>query len=1341
MMVKKRYKILSWIFFSLCCIIAIFIILYSYTSVVDVVILRLLNMALQEGIDIKYSRLEGNLLGSIRLIDAKITFHDIVINVKTIQFSYSSTDLLDGKIIIETLVLDSPEIVMKSTSKNGTTEKEPVSPEMVSKAIDLSGFPHLIIDELIIRNGKFFFKNMGEIQNQVEKIQLESSIEVVADKVEFVIKYIKGHWIEKDINLDQLSFRLTGNKKRLTLNQLYISIDENEIFAHGEVELLPELRFLIFADTSTVQIPLIKKLFPDLPFQSGYMRFYLDYIGVPQDFTGQIFIESELDSLEFRTVSSKFDYHHGAFKLTDFKAYTNFGNISGEVLAAPLGKNSVDLYFENINLMRSTLLNVYTNVNGKLDLKFNSWNLSQISGAGFASLWNFELGKSLLDSLLLILEAKNGYWDLKYGSRLVVEQASQFFVQGKMSRDRILDCNFYTDNNNLDTLNSRLGLNLFGGLGSMNVKIYGPLNNPNISGNVLLDSLIYEDVMTYGIEGDFELAGILGERIGFLDLEMSSGIVVGVMITDGVVNLKIEHNTVHIDSTSFYNEDNYISLRGKVDRETELLDIQLYEFAFKYQDYRIYAEDTLKVFVLKDSLFVEDFVLHATGDGEIEIRGMLHFSAESGLAIYFRDIQLFPFNQFIQYKYPLAGLSEIAVQLTGYMDSLNVKTSLDIQDFTMAEYLIGNLNANFAYENGRFEIENFYFRHDSSSFFSLYGNLLIPENLSDTSKTSFGKGEQFNFTTEFANLELSDYPFFSEFNFPIAGNCSGKIELTGSKSLLSGNYQLTFRDIQYREYQFPFIQLTGDITPQFIRLKEADINFMQTQIKAWGEKAINWNLLEIENIFSDKQFSLSLSLKEDTLNFLNVLIPDVDVLYGDIDILFNLGGTVNNPQLGDGIVQISDGTLFLSKIENPITDLNVSADIKDNRIIIRKCRAKMIGEVEDKNLFKSITGTLLTPIRKLLYPSRDAGELNISGDINLSQFTHPRYNLKMKASQAYVNYFLENAKLVFSTNNLEISGRDTLFVQGDIRIHKGEVDLNLKESEKNLLISSSVRATPPYLEYLLGVEIPGNFYIRSGATFNSFDMMLSGDLRIIQEPKGLLEMNGTLNIPKGKYFQFEEFNIRDGRIEFINPKELPDLSLAAEKKKYGYLFRLNVEGNLNNPIKEIRIYDLASGEDVTHLYPETKDQIALLLFGITFDEIGSSAGSVALEKGGEVINQALISIIEREARRFIGLDEIRVESNESFINFSDLRLNQHSQSSMLSLGKYIMPNLYLEYKTQLGSSGSSPLGDGKTPQLGWEAGNIIYLEYRINRNWSISSLYAKQLSNKFKIDVSWRLNF
>lgn len=1341
---KKRYKIFLWTVLVLGVLLGVFIILYSYTGVVDKAILHVLNLATKKGIQIKYSSIEGNLVGSVKLRDVVVSSENFQMKCRSIQLRYSSIDLIDGNIIINSLLLDSPQILLKAsdqvTSEPGKEEVK-VTPQLVSQALDLSKFPDILIRDFFIKNGNFSVIREDKKLLQIDKIYLEAFGEINAKKVEFKLKYLKGWWKEKNIILEQLSFHLTGNKKRVTLNQLNILVEDTEIFAHGEIELLPKLRFLVFADTSTISFPLLRKVIPNFPYQQGFLRFYVDYIGVPKNFTGQCFLEGKLDSLQLSKVSLKYDFFQKTLILRDIEAFTNFGKIAGAIQAAPEGNNKISLKFSDINLNKPALTQSKTNIDGTLDIKFNTWHISKLSGTGLAHITDMRYGKIHFDTLFLNLDARDGYWDLREGSRLVVQQESRFFVQGDMTREQILNVHLLTDQNVLDTLNNRLGLDLFRGMGSMNVELFGPLKNPNILGTVLLDSLVVQGIRTYGVEGNFQVTEILGERQGFFDLELSGGLISDILITDGVVNLKLQHNTIHIDSTSFYNEDNYVTLKGILDYETDILNIFLYNFALKYQDYQIYATDTLETYYIDDSLFVENFVLNATGDGEIEVRGMLNFAGESGLAVYFKNIQLFPFNQFLRWRYSLEGLSEISILLSGMPDSLYIESILDVENFILANDRIGDLEASFVYDNGRYKIDQFYFARDAQTFFSLKGALILPEDFSDTTKVHVAQDETLRLLMEFANIELSDYPFFKEFNFPVTGKFGGKLNIDGTISDFEGSYQVTGKNIQYRDFEFPSITVDGFVTPKNIAILNSEINFMETIIKARGEKRILWDYKNLSGIFDDQNFSLFIQLQEDSVNFLNLLIPDADILSGKILASIQLGGKITSPELIGGKIDISSGTLYLSKIENPLTDLRVDAKIENKILRINKFEAKLMGEIEKRNLFASITSVILSPFKKILYPTTDVGEVQISGNIDLKELSRPIFNLTLNATQIFVNYFLENTKVLLSAKNIRITGKDTLQVIGDINVHKGEIDLDLKESEKNLLLSTSVREKPPYLQYLLTVSIPGNFYIRSGATFNSFDLMLRGDLRIIQEPKGLLEMNGNLDVPKGKYFQFEEFSIRNGRVEFINPKELPELNLSAEKKKYGYLFQLNVEGNLNNPLKEIRIFDLNSREDVTHLYPETKDQIALLLFGITFEEIGGSAGTVALEKGGEVVNQALISLIEREARRFIGLDEIRVESESGIIDFTNLRLNQPSENSVISLGKYLMPNLYLEYRTQLGSAGPSSLGNAPTPQLGWEAGNLIYLEYRINRNWSVSSFYAKEISNKFKIDVSWRHSF
>ncbi|OGB65310.1 MAG: hypothetical protein A2Y94_01375 [Caldithrix sp. RBG_13_44_9] len=1107
------------------------------------------------------------------------------------------------------------------------------------------------------------------------------------------------------------------------------------------MELYPQLRFLVFADTSNLELSLLRKFVPDLPYQEGNIRFYIDYIGVPNDFTGQLYLSGQLDSLKFSRIASKYQYRQRNLNLRDIDIRTNFGILNGSILIAPEGKNSIFLKFREINLKKPALSSINTNIDGILSLNFNTWDLSQISGAGKAEITDIRYGKVQLDTLMLKLEVQEGSWTLQEGSRLVVQKASQFFVNGEMSRERVLDVNLYTNRNVLDTLSRRLNLMEIQGIGSLELKISGPSNNPDVAGSVLLDSLVVQDVSTYGVEGNFELKGVMQERRGFFNLEMASGVFSEVMVTDGVVDLKFNYNILQIDSISFYNGNNYVTIKGRLELLEKQLEINLWNLVFQYQDYRIFSSDTLQAFLENDSLMIENFVLHATGDGEIEVRGMVDFEGESGLGVYFDNIQLLPFNQFIQWNYDVKGVAEISLTMSGQPDSLRVQGLINLFNFSLNDDRIGDLNAELTYADNIFQFDRFYFEHSPGSYLSLKGDVILPSRKKTNESAHLSEEEKLNIALDFANIKLADYPFISDQNYPLNGTFGGSLKVEGTLSDFMANYFFKAVDLQYKDYVFPEINLTGSMNPRAIVLENGLINFMDTEISLQAEKPINWNFNQLDSLFQNREFSLRMQMQEDSIKFLNVLTPEVDLLIGDIFASFDLGGTLDEPRFLSGRFDIKDGSLYLSKIENPFTEVQFKSSIEGNKLIIQQCQAKSLGDVSDKGFLAKITSFFTDPIKKVFFSQQDEGELKISGSIDLTEMIRPQIDLKVQANRVYINYFLENAQIIFSTKNLTISGRDTILLAGDITIHKGEVFLDLIESEKNLLLTTTVRETPPYLHYLLGVSIPGNFYVRSSALFNSFDIMLMGDLQIIQEPKGLLEMYGNLEVPKGKYFQFEEFAVRDGRVEFVNPKELPNLNIFAEKKKYGYIFQLHVEGNFNNPVKEIRIFDMQTREEVTHLYPSTKDQIALLLFGMTFNEIGGSAGNVALDKGEEVINQAIISRIENEARRFIGLDEVRVESQGGLIDFNNLRLNQISENSAISFGKYVMPNLYLEYKTQLGSKDGATVGEGGSPKLGWEVGNQIYLEYRINRNWSVSSFYARQLYDKFKIDVNWRYSF
>jgi hypothetical protein len=127
---KKRYKIILLSFLALFVFIFSFIILYSYTPIIDKAILRFINLAVDKNVTIRYSKLEGNLLGDLRIQSPQIIFAGDTLTASSISVNYSAEDLLEGYLNIKYLSIDEPLLVIHSESKErepGETKINPVN--------------------------------------------------------------------------------------------------------------------------------------------------------------------------------------------------------------------------------------------------------------------------------------------------------------------------------------------------------------------------------------------------------------------------------------------------------------------------------------------------------------------------------------------------------------------------------------------------------------------------------------------------------------------------------------------------------------------------------------------------------------------------------------------------------------------------------------------------------------------------------------------------------------------------------------------------------------------------------------------------------------------------------------------------------------------------------------------------------------------------------------------------------------------------------------------------------------------------------------------------------------
>lgn len=1333
-------KKIKWLLFGSTLLLVgaalLLIVVYTYSPVVDKAILTTLNSIAGDEVKISYQGISGNLLKQIRIDELLITFDDDSVYCKRVELDYVLVDALKSRFRFDEIAIMEPTVILNSSDRGDEEPHADVAPAAAPFLLPFDKFPDASFDRLIIDNGTLRIRKDASV-NSFSDIQLMLAGGLNSDSVNMVLSDGSGYWENREMLLNNASFQIQGNPTRIVLNKIDLRNEHFTVLASGAYQFKPTNEISLDIDSIMVNLEALNAFLPDFPYGRGFTHISGALRGETQDFSGNLSLSGVFDSLRIDQLQAQVHKRDDAIQLTSISMQSNFGNMQGALRVALKGSNNAQLRLQDVNLKQVGLLHQETSISGEIDFDFDNWDFQQLNGRGRISLPGIQYGGMTFDTLELTLAAQQGDFALLPPSRVVFSDQSELFITGSLTRDQYLDVRLSTTDNRLDSLFKQIGMPGFGGRGTLALQLKGPLANPDLSGEIYLDSLTYVDVKIYGVGGQIDVKEILGERSGNFHLNIQSGAINKLKLTRGSLQFSIQKNEVRIDTVTFVSEQNSISLWGNVVVFADSIKVTLDHLGLQYEEYLIQNSQPVQLNIRDDALNISNFELIASDYGSISLQGMWKFSGEfSGLRLEVNNTRLEPVNQFLNYRHQIAGMISAYVNLDGDARNPVLTSSLNVADVQLDEAFMGDIEARIIYQDQALQVERLIYKYADSSYVDVSGTIQLASR--DTLlKNLLSPQNPVRLNVEIADINIRNYAFLFNANFPIEGTISGRVSLRGTMGAPVGAMKLTGSDAVVEKYEFPRFEITSRISSTMITIEPSLVNLLDTDIRIRGSKPIHWDLQDLGSFFKDKSFEAICEIEEDSLNFLYAFIPDVDRIIGAIQLSAEFGGDIDRPQLVGGAVDVQNGDLYLTMIENPIQDVRFAAHVRDQRLYIEAFEGRSPRVEIRQSFFRRMLRRWFTPVRRLVSGKTERGGIEATGFIDLARIDRPGFNIDVSLNDAYFHYFLENVRLVVTSDNLHIEGQDTITVSGNVLVREGNVELDIQESEKNLLLSETTRQTAPYLEYLLNVEIADNFFIRSNAAFNTFDIEIGGNVQIIQEPQGFLEMHGELNIIKGKYFiQFEDFDIRSGKIVFMNPKELPELNLTAEKQKSHYRFDLNVTGPLNNPIKEMRTTDLATNEEIY----EIKDQMALLIFGVRFEELGGLGQSAFLQKGEEVLAQTLINQFEKEARYFTGLDRIHITTQGSGEPDVD-ELGGPDEVSTLALGKYLTPNLYLEYQTKL--SYVPGLASLPRPSLAWESGNVIYLKYRITQNWSLSSLYEKTLrgNDKVRFDVNWQIDF
>lgn len=1329
-MLKKIFIPIA-IFLAIIVLLSVLVIVLHWrTNLISDALRDTLNDNLGQVAHIEYTSLSGDLFQEVHIKDLRVNFRNgITVASNQVDVTYSLFSSISSRFYFDDIFVDSLRIEIPESARQ---EKDTVNTEnfeFIRSLSDtagyksfLAGLPDARLGNLEIKHGYF---HIPESNLTVDSVHLVLSGYVNPSSFDVRLRRLAGVLREPDIRLNELVVRVQGDSDQINVNGLNLSLPGSFVAGSGMVSFTEQAELLVSIEDSHLDYSDIKGLFFIEGIDTGLVTVDCHVMGRPDKFSFDGRVSGRLGDYEVENFYLFAAYEPGVVRITD-----GLLQMAGARLGfkGRIAENNTDLKlsFNNINSSRFYEAAPVTDLNGTLSVQMKQLRLFPLNGNGKLVLYESLVDSLPIDSLQFALKSVNNDLEIIEPSFLKIADRVRFNVKGTLDHNYVANLQMTTENMDLESMSTATGIDTMRGSLDANLYVTGRIFDPNMMGFMWLPEFRTGEVSADSMILQVEIENLLSNPQGDAYFSMSSSRFGPVDFRESRADVVFDSNVVYIDTLFFANGPNFISAFGEIKFDSDTMNIVFEDFRIFYEDYWIDNQGKIIVRSDPEEVLIEQAVLVAPDEGRLEIRGYWdRIANEMETGLFVRNIHVEPLKQFIKKDIDISGIIEGDFEVSNPQEDLELDIRLRGIELQVDKAPLGTISCAFTYARKKFYFDEFVMTHDDASI-RLDGDIAfeVGGGLLETS--------QADLSLTWQEINLQKYTSLFNMTRTLTGKTSGQLALTGTLSEPLGSLRINIEKLGYEKFLVDSavvlirIEKDGILLDKFL----ADIN--STEITAHGRQTIDPDLTRLDSTVLEQPIDIYLESNDDSLEFIGFLTDQVERLHGAYNFSTRIQGTLARPVMTEGSFKMEQGILELSRVKNPITEVAIDASIDSSILEIHEFSGFSQSE---KSFFDRVIG-VLDPLLELIgLGSTDEGMVTGKGTVNLASLTHPVVDLSIEMNKFYVDYFVENTQLVLSTNNLHVTGRDTLMVTGDMTV-SGRYVPELEKLKKNLYLSrKEIKPGGRMLGYDLNISMPGNFII-SSSTFdlaNNFQFDMLGDLRVIREPgSDNLELIGNLDINSGKYGSWgQDFEIQTGKIIFSDPNVInPDLEILAEKSSRGLIFELSMQGNLERQQMDLQVRDM----DGQYLNYTMSDKVTLLSLGTTVDQLSSSSLATA---GEDVINTSVETAFSRGAETVTGLDKVSIDMKGSMVDLQSMKLNNGLKEASLSLGKYIFSNLYLEYTSQMGG-GTIP-----TPKLSWEPGNQIGLKYRINRNWSVDSNYSQTQrgNDMIQISLSWRKTF
>ena len=807
----------------------------------------------------------------------------------------------------------------------------------------------------------------------------------------------------------------------------------------------------------------------------------------------------------------------------------------------------------------------------------------------------------------------------------------------------------------IDLINSFLPGNFVAGKATGNLKVYGNVNSPSVTAELICENVKISNFDLESIELNSQIDIKDNIPIGFIDVKADKGIWKNRSFESGTISALIRDKAIEIENCHFKSDNDFLQLSGAYDGDGKY---EINRIQLAHQNNYLINARSLN-FSYKDSILdVQPFELHIN-DGVMEgvLSGTSHKEGRFKMSNFDAEI----LTQFIDDdRLKFSGLIFGETWISLDKNQLNMDADLSLKKGNYMNESFDEMTLSCLYKNGVLHIDDISMTRKGSM--GLQASGIIP-----IVKSNIGK-PLISLNSNFSNLSLEFIHRFIPKFFEISGNGTGKLNLTGSLDSTQFQYDLNVMDASFDLIKLGNFTSKGDYDGKIFNIIEASSISKEGRITASGKVPFDFNLgsPSFGELFESEAINLIANANLRTLPFLSPYIPDLDSAVGQFEIELLLGGNANN-FIRNGTIKVQNGNLHTLLISDPITQINGYAIMKDNEMVIDNLRASLVNFEKIGELPKKTNTQIL-------------------GKIDFTQFFNPSYDLSIKSKDASFQLLLFD---ISATSNLDlhISGRDTVNINGMIETTEANVFYEFSTEEVGSVMQDS---KDNLLAYNLNIPIRGRSYFKNSQIYAE----VIGELNLAQVGNQEVDFGGQIIVEDGSVFSYKDyFEKLQGIVSFDNKGFNPDIEVSA----YTMIDDERIDLSIRGGIDDLDII-LESGSGFSE-----SDILELLTWGKRFEDQELTSSGF----GNQTVS-ILGTLLENQ------LEKNLKESNIGMMNFVD----DIDISGAAGLFQGADEDFEVTTKTKISDKTFLNLSYKRSFSLNQDQSQVG-VEYKLNRHFSV----------------------